>query len=337
MRRHRFEFATTCIFLIATACGPGEKDERVIVINATPNNMTPNGMPNNGTPMSEQDRAIIDGFTAPADAHGAAEGALSLTLEAVVQASIQGSAGQTLVTTGTLTQSGQQFTYSPSPADRLVVAWAEGPATEIYVQQLDGNFEASSTDAFFSDNHVVTARIVRDGLADFEVASAKNGGGREGAIRGTIVEGGVSYEVDLQEAGTTQSDVDVTGSTHESESAMTGTITAPGLSLNAQETFRYKLTIVDNAVENRTRTANSSWTYGGKQYALNDAVIRIATFNGYPDEFDYWIVQGTITEDGVVVGELSYEYDDVRIDIILRTASGEKVLIERFLRYQEQP
>lgn len=318
-------------------CGPSnDKDgDSIVVINGTPNSTANNVVVSNNRTLNESDQAIVDGFTAPSEAHDAAEGALSLTVEAVVLASVAATQGQQLVTTGTLTQSGQQFTYAAGPSDKLVIKWTEGPPTDLYVSQLDGNFEAESVDAFFGANHVVAARLVRAGLADFEVASGKSGGNREGGIRGSITEGSVTYQVDLQEVGTTKNSVEITSADYESESTMTGTITAPGLELVAEETYYYHHVVFDNSVENRRRTANSRWTFNGNEYAVNGVLIQTSFTNAYPSEFDYWRIEGAVTENGNVVGQMTYEEDQLAIDIVLQLTSGEKLVLERHVKAQQ--
>lgn len=325
---------------LASACGPAsEKNNTIIVVNSGPNNVNSvNGTPNataNNQSLSERDQVIVDGFNAPSDAHDAGEGALSLTVEAVVAASVAANGGQQLVTSGTLTQSGQQFSYAAGPNDRLIVKWTEGPQTELFVSQLDGNFEADSVDAFFGADHIVEVRVVREGFADFTVGSSKSGGTRQGTMQGMVADDdGTQYQVNLQETGTTNSSIEITSADYESQSTMSGTITGPNFELVAEETYWFHSVALDNLIVNRSRTANSRWTFNGKEYAVNNVFIRTATKNSYPDEPDYWEASGAITEDGNVVGDVVFDEDQLKVDVLLRLASGETIRLDRYLKAQ---
>ena len=335
-----------------SACGPSDDNGNPVVINADPNNTNPNGSPNgnpnlapngapsngspgnNRTPMNDREQAIVDGFNAPSDVRDVADSALNLTVEAVVAASIA-TGGDEIVATGTLTQSGEQFSYAASPADRLVIAWADGPPTDLYVSQFDGDFTVESIDAFFVADHAVEVRLVRDGYADLEVGSFKNGVTREGAIRGSVVDEGVNYEINLTRIGTEGSDADFGSASRVSQWEMAGTISSPNFQLVAEETYNYKHIFVDNSIENSTRTANSTWTYDGKQYAVNDLFMRSAFRNSYPSEADFWQASGTITEDDIVVGQVTFEEDQFHIKFLLLLESGEKIILEEHLKFQE--
>lgn len=344
--QHARPLLALALGIAISGCGPSDEKSNndVVVVNAAPNNAnntTPNSNDGaNSKPIEEQmlsdrDQAIFDGFNVPADAKSAADGALSLTVEAVVLASIAANGGNALETTGTLTQSGESFTYAAGPADRLVVEWSEGPATEIYVSQLDGDFEAETIEDFFIADHVVQARVVRDGIVDITVGSGKSGDDSEGGITGTIIEEGKSYELELSEVTSRTIDVDVSSNSYESNSTLTGVITGPDVSLVVEEEYYYKSIYVDNFVQNSTRTTNSRWTHNGNEYAVDGVFIRSAFFDGWPDEFDFWRAEGVITENGVPVGQVQFEENEVVLYVILVLDSGEKITLQEHLKYQD--
>ena len=273
------------------------------------------------------------GFDAPSEAHDAGDAGVMLTLEAVAVASVA-AGGVQLVTTGTLTQTGASFQYAATPTDRLVIAWSDATTTELFITQLDGNLDAETSEDFLSDDHTVTARVVRAGVADFTVSSSKSGGTRSGTILGMVAVQGVDYQVDLSETGTTTSDVGGSSVDYESESSMTGTITATGFSLVAQETYWFHSVVFDRAIVNRSRTANSAWTVDGVEYRLDGLYIRTATTDSWPDDDDYWRAEGTVTEDGVLVGQVAFEEDALKIDVVLQLTGGGTIQLDRFLKQQ---
>ena len=296
------------------------------------NNPTPED--NNVIPRDPDTLAYTLGFNAPWDAHSTGEQAVFISLEAVVAASVQANGGETLVTTGTLDISGQAVAYSASPTDRLVIKWAQGPDSEIWVSQLNGNFEASSVAGFLGDDHVLGIRYVQ-GQNDFEVLSEKVGTQRQARLTGSIQSGEQVFNVQLNESGTTRSVVDITTAEYESDSVMTGTITGPGFELESQESFRYKSVVGDRGVVNQTRTGNSAWTYNGNSYQAADVLVRTAETDGWPDDADYWQASGTLVENGIVIGEVGFEEDPLSIDVVLQMSNGEKAVLRRFMKYQE--
>jgi hypothetical protein len=291
------------------------------------------GAPPAGPSASEREAAIRMGFDAPSEAHDAGDAGVMLTLEAVATASVA-AGGLELITTGTLTQTGGSFQYAATPTDRLVIAWSDATTTELFISQLSGDLEAETSEDFLSGDHAVTTRVVRADVADFTVVTQKSGGTRDGSIVGMVAVEGVAYQVDLQETGTTTSEVDAGAVDYESESSMTGTITAPGFSLIAQESYWFHSVVFERAIVNRSRTADSVWTFNGDEYRLDGLYIRTATTDSWPDDDDYWRAEGAVTENGVVVGQVTLEEDALSIDVVLSLQGGGAIELDHFLKEQ---
>lgn len=343
MSRSGLARTVALVTLLAVGCGSAE--EKPIILNSdtpnngmpnngTPNNGGPNGKPNNGTPnnggndpVAARDEAIADGLNAPRDVRNVVGGGLDLTVEAVAAATISVN-NDTLVTYGTLTETDAGFTYSTTPTDRIVIVWSEGPPTSLYVQQLQGDFEATSTDAFFSRNHTVVVRIARDQNLDIKVESTKSGSQRVVRVVGSYLRHGDTFELNMEEIDDTVAGIDTTSSEYESESVLSGTITGPGFSLAVNEAHRYRLIYFENLVESRWRTVNSHWTYQGSEYAIVDGYIRGTYRDTYPTEFEYWRAEGVVTENGATIGEIGFEQDEFFLRVVLGLTNGTKITLQ---------
>src|SRR5690554_7054085 len=159
----------------------GKIDSTTVTITATGESGTPDPDPG---PDSDPDPAeyaagalLTYGLTA--DRAEVAEDATSLMLEAVLLASDLATGGQELVVTGTLTQSGAAFTYSPSPADRLLVRFSNGNQVEVKVNALDGDENATSPAQFLRKPHTLNFAVARtiDGVTDSVAYASQRGGG----------------------------------------------------------------------------------------------------------------------------------------------------------------
>ena len=346
------------VISLAAACGPDEKADAenngIIVINndgsnndtanndtSNNNNATSNNGPGGGgtnvatnnTPEPGTTAADVKaGLTAPSVAHDLGEGLLSLGAAAVFEASIQANGGTALVTTGTLTQQGQAFTYSATPNDRLRVAWSDGAPTDFWVTAFVGNFDGDAN-YFVTHDHTVELRAARDGVADVSVSSQRMSGSTSASLAGSFTLDGVEYEVNASETGTYSASADFGTAEYESQTRFTGSITGSnGFSQTLDESFRFKLL---NEVTNSDREAASTWTAGGKQYTLEGFRVRWEELSGNANPTDYWIAQGDVYEDGTLIGQVSYETNTLWISIFVQIGA-EKIELYRFTLRQQQ-
>lgn len=324
-----------------SACGKADEKPIVIATNNGGNGKGGNtngggntnvGGDNGEEPTIAPDQAPFYGFTIPANAQQIATGAAHLTLEAVISASVAANGGTALQTSGTLTQSAAGFSYTATPTDRLVIAWSEGAPTDIYVQQIDGDFDSPSVDDFFERNHVVQARVVRSGFNDITVASSKSGTSRNGSVQGTITQAGVEYTLNLHEAETVESEVDV-GTTYKSNSSLTGTITSAALQMTINETSYYRSVYFESFAENMSSTIDNTWTHDGNEYAAADVFMRSAFTDALPAEPEFWRAEGILLENGSVIGEVTSEETEFFIRMVLVLTNGEKLTLREFNRH----
>lgn len=232
-----------------------------------------------------------------------------------------------LVVTGTVTQnSSGQFGYSPEPTDRLRVVFNDGLTLEYTFTVLQGDFSQPDGVRFLRKDHAVSYRLVTSEGTDVEVDLSRSGGDYQNTVRGTIVDAGVSYAVDTQTQGSVLSDFGSGSVRFESEEGTTGTITGAGFSATLDETFSYKLVLVDKAAEDVRHTFNNTWTIGANQFELANATIFRVFSDGRPVEFDSWLASGVLVRNGQNVGGLSQEQTATSIDTVL-TADGEKIIL----------
>ncbi len=318
--------------------GKDPVDEPIVINNGEENNggATNNGAPNNGAPnngvvLNNGEGTVVEanvkmGILAPSTARSTGIELVQLGVSAVFEASIQANGGTQLVATGTLTQSGQSFTYSATPADRLRIVWAEGPPTDLYVENLQGDFSGDAN-LLISRDHLVTVRAVREGFVDLEVESRQQGGQLVRTAAGSLTSEGVTYTVDLSESGTFSSEVEITYSNYDSDTSFSGTISGDnGFSQQVQERFVYKQV---NDVTNDDRAIESTWSVGGDDYSLTDARIRFEQRSGRIHLSDYWIIQGTVLRNGAPIGQINYELTDVYLSIFVEVGS-ERIELYRF-------
>ena len=273
------------------------------------------------------------GLTIGADSVNLAEELLLMTAQAVEFAAIQ-SGGSQIVTSGTLTQTGNQFNFQPTPTDRLVLQYSNGTRFEIFVDQIQGNFE--SIDSFFDQDHSLSLRAVSEGVLNITVSSQKTDQQTQGNLQGDVLIDQVNYQLNLQRnKSINRNSVDFGSGERDTEEQLSGTIRAPNFEAQINEYSRYKLVIFDNAIENVTRTIDNLWVYAGTQYSLQQAMIRHETLNGWPNPSDYWVAEGSLLENGQVIGQILLDRQNLWIDVVLQMADGTRHNIQRHLLNSE--
>lgn len=283
-------------------------------------------------PAAPDAQGALASLTVTAGSNDLRTGASELLGDTVVAAT-QLAGGGGLVVTGTLTQQNNSYSYSAQPADRLVLQLQNGDSFTFQVTQLDGDFDADSMAEFLRKPHVLQFTVNRSagGVTDqLSIASQRNASQFAAAMRGEAVLQGVRYQIDLMSQGTYKNIVD-NYIDYESEETVTGTIASDGLAVNVNEYFRYRYYMFENAIETTERKVANQWSVAGQQYAAVDVHIRRNFFNSKPSEFEYWRAQGAIVRDGVAVGTIGSEVDELSVDIFLLW-DGERHLLHRDLR-----
>ncbi len=282
-------------------------------------------------PPVELSTIAQDGYNAPQYMKSTGEEALALGAEAVWQASLI-NGGQTLITTGTLTQTAvnsDNFTYSASPNDKLVVKFANGTTVSFLVTKMDGDFSSNSENFIQQPHEFQITMQISDGT-DIEIYSYQNNGQKLGSLKGAVVYENKTWQVDIDLQGSYSFDVG-SGSSYENEEQISGTLSSTDFSMTMNEYYHYQSIYVDNFVENVERRSNSTWVQNNTTYALKDVVIRKAFFNSKPSELDsYWIVQGSLLENNVQIGQIIAGTETGYLKIWMQLAD-ENVLLEQYL------
>ena len=237
-----------------------------------------------------------------------------------------------LTTTGTIAQTAPNapFSYAPDPADRLVIAFADGVRLEYAIDaaRLEGNVVGGARD-FLDGPHRLGYSVRLTGSTsdisevDWIVASrqADDRVTRTRVVGATVFEGG-PRNVELARARSVLSEVGPGSNRYEHEETLTGTVLAGALTLAVSEQSRFKLV---NNVVNSTRSFDSAWTEGAGQFRLA-GLVRLSLTDGRPSEPDFWLAEGALTRDGQTIGTIGGKFSGDPFEVFLDGPSGRVVL-----------
>lgn len=332
---HTYAAGTWTATLTVTDSAGGTASSTVSVTAAADDNPDPGEDPDPNPDGPDAAGSAVLVYSLPGERQDLTEEASNLALGSVYEASRIASGGTSLVLTGTLTQSGDTFTYSPDPADRLLVSFTNGNSLEIQFGALDGNFEAASGAAFLRSDHELdfilnrTIAGVTDGV---RFTSGKQGTRFANRLQGEVIFQGERYSIDLTAQGTYKNVVDVEID-YESDLTVTGRLSGPGVEADISESTYYRYFMFDNAIEIIDRSMNSSWTQDGVRYAFQGVRIRRHFFNGKPSALDEeWRAGGNLLADGTVLGTFGMSSNGFKIDTWLQIGSERTILHEDFFQ-----
>lgn len=332
--------------LFVCACGPSEKDdETIIVVSEDMQSTTPGSDMTGGEAMSDDmggqgeepaddTQAVVQSLKVSSQSIDRIEGATQVGVETVFLASIL-NGGESVVSTGTVTQQGatDQFTYSASPADHLVLELTGAKPIHITLSAFNGDLSQDAS-YFLYHSHQLDVRVQQDENVDFQIQSTRQGSASQGAVSGSVELDGVTYQVDLNYNGTYESTAEAGSATHDSSDAYTGTITAPGVSIAMDQSHAFKLIVFEHGVSNVIKTMNNTATINGSTYAFEGIKVRYETMDGWPNPTDYWLAEGTIKKDGQPIGQVSYDYSNNAWIELVVTLNGQSHELERFVLKQ---
>ena len=302
------------------------------VIEASGGSISDETMTTGGTELNEMTNPNVIGFTIAADSVGLAEELLTMTAQAIEVASVE-SGGAQLVTSGTVVQVGQSFTYQATPTDRLVIRYSNGIIFNLFIDQIQGNF--GSVDQFFDQNHILSVRAQSEDRLNLTVSSEKSDQGAQASVRGDVIMEQISYQMNLLRETSYDDGVDAESAERETEEQLTGTITSLNFDAQINESTRYKLVIFDHAIENISRTINNTWVSHGVQYTLQQVKLRYETRDGWANPSDYWIAEGNLIKNGQVIGQVNLDQQPLWIDVFLQLNDGTRYEIQRHLLKSE--
>ena len=246
---------------------------------------------------------------------------------AAVFAANELSASAAFIVTGTVDIRGATPTYLVTPTDALLLREPSGD-TSYVVTALAFDPSAVTLDELFLRDHDVLCTSTRTGVFSLEVESTQAGEVGERHARGTIVQDGETWDVELDETSSVNVDVDPSLLRYDGTSSRTATVVGPGLNVTSSATDVEVLLIGTDAFENRTTTSSFSGTVGGRAFALADGIIRRSFTNGLPDEVDFWDeTAGTVIRDGAAFGTLAFRVGGLgTFEIVLQLAQQTEVL-----------
>ena len=255
----------------------------------------------------------------------------NLIVSAVFEASAQ--AGGVFTTTGTLTQIAagvQQFAYSPTPTDRLVLAYTNADRIEFTVAAFIGSFDSVQAFTTFHSDLDFTAKSA--GVFDFRVQS--NSGDPDGIggiasefdnrISGSLTLEDGDVRVNLTYLGTTSADSD-SGQLLTTE-RITGTASAAGGSISVDDSFEFG--ILGSVVQFRSRR-NSSGNLGGAVYRLEDVVVQGEITANVVAQPEFWQATGKVLQAEQALGTFQFDGPAIRgaavPRVILKLATGDNI------------
>ena len=254
---------------------------------------------------------------------------LSLLMVSAVQFARQESRSSS-AKTGTITETAPRvFAFNPVPADRLIVAFQNGTRTEFIVTRLEGDLSGDNKD-FIRANHRLEYRVKSSaqgelGAVDLLIASSRVGADQTVTSKGTVALGGQTFSADLRYAQRIVSDFGPGSVTFQFQDALTGTLSAANFAAQINETTDFKVVSVSSAVAQNIRTINTAWSDNGKQFRIQNGVVKTVFKDGEAVEPDFWNATGTLLRDGQVIGNFTKTAAGNSIELSLKTAT-EKIV-----------
>jgi hypothetical protein len=228
--------------------------------------------------------------------------------------------------TGTLTQSGNTFTYSASPTDRLRVVWSDGVVYEFRITQFQGNLSGGGR-AFYKGNHLLQygAQLKPDnemGPVNLSIRSQRQGSNLSVSLGGSAVFDGQSYTLNLSYAQQVLSDFGPGSIEFRHQDTLQGSLQGPSLQVQVSETYDFRLVGSSSLVMQTIRTLNNTWSESGQQFRLQNGLIKRVFRDGNPIEADFWTASGDLLRNGVRVGGFGQAFTGNLLEQFLDTPSG---------------
>ncbi len=269
--------------------------------------------------------------------------------------------GGNLILHGTLSQvtpGGGDYTYSATPADRLVLANIGYEPIAVYYHGFNGYFDGAWDD--FLNSHAVDVTVSQTGWGEIRITSQTNGA-KDGTwnwsrnYNGTVIYEGKSTVVDVNNNGTRTAEIGYSFSSYERSSSTTGTIVSEDVSVNVSESYWATLMHNSNTAQqsrNFKIRSGSSATYGGNTYQFTGtsngmAWVEWETFTqltgGEPDpsyhnvvsQADYWQCNGALNKNGGLWGQVQFNGPVIEEtwgpDLVLNYVAGGSVLIHTLI------
>jgi hypothetical protein len=305
--------------------------------NGSPANSLPNGSPNNVV-SEHPDESLLRGIVGLGSLLADdVDTMLNNAVEAVWFASEQMG---TPTMTGTITQQGQAYTYTPGPSDRLVIK-ASGATVEVRVQSMDGYTEGTWED--FTESHDMDFTITVQDVLDLRITSASRYQdcddpayttcyGWDRTVKGFIMSEADRIDLNFTDSGVTKYSVDGDFSLYKTGRKTKGTAQTPTGAIQMDEGSSAQLThnrISAQQVRNFSIGTSSTGSTDNGTYAAQDIVVYWEDVNSMTQEAtplvnepDYWEARGTITRDGELFGSVAFD------DAVVKGTDGPRVVLQ---------
>ncbi len=232
------------------------------------------------------------------------------------------------VTRGTVDLRGDAPSYDDKPADELVLR-EDGRTTRYRIDALAIS-DVDALGVILLHDHEIRARVIRDDAFDLDLASVRANDELERSAEGIFDARGVTFELELDEEGRTDSEVDGDLVQYQSNERAESRVTAEGFEVELEEDEDYILIISDHAYENRTTVTTIEATVTGRALTLDAGRVRRSFVDAAPTEPEFWQeTEGELELDGAVLGELAFHRDGAAYEIMLELQGDDEVL-ERF-------
>jgi len=261
--------------------------------------------------------------------------------------------GNRVTLTGTISASGQNWVYSATPTDKLIVQLPNGLKLEFKWVKFTGFLE--STWESFTKSHDIDLYAKIEGTLDYHIIS-KTYPDEEKKIHwqrnitGTVIYYNQNTTINLNHTGVSSSSVDNGFAESVYQEQCTGTTSYVGL--NASINDQYAAHIMHNSntkqfVQNKEMLSNSSATVNNNTYQFQNAHLRWAAGTQFRDsaqagiyneaiDGNYWIAEGKMTKNGQHFGDVAFQLHTslptYGPSLVLNTVSGQHYLLHPILR-----
>jgi hypothetical protein len=279
------------------------------------------------THLTAQDESAVCSylFNASFDITKTATETISLAVDAVWYASELN--GNIETKNGTLTQNQynqNQWTYSSSPNDKLVLVFVNGAIVYFTFYTFDGDKNGDADD--FKNSHLIDFNTSIQNYMNMRINSSTIWPqygliSWERTISGSLVTGGELTTLNIDHNGKIDYDIGYSFALYTYTEQVSGTSSTASLNVNISETYRRKMIHNSDArqfVMNTEITNNSTGTIGGNTYKYQNGYVFWAAGTQFADSANagiynqaidagYWEAQGTMLKNGQQYGTLMFD------------------------------
>lgn len=277
--------------------------------------------------------------------------AIALASECVWEASQMN--GNQVTLTGTLALSGDTWTYSASPNDKLIVQLPNNIKLEFKWIKFYGYIEGTWDS--FTKSHDIDLYANLQGTLDFHIVSKTYPDEQKKIhwhrnINGSVIYYNENTNVNLIHTGVSSSSVDNGFAESEYQEQCSGSTSSSVM--NASINDQYYSHIIHNSntkqfVQNKEMLSNSSATINNNTYQFLNAHLRWAAGTQFRDsaqagiyneaiDGNYWIAEGKMNKNGQHLGDVVFQQHaslpTYGPSLVLKTVGGQNYLLHPILR-----